>query len=75
MSFINPEASMKKRFIEENSYIKKKIYSFPIYPYRLLKSFYNLKNVEKFYLVKKFNQAMKKSWQNSHYYSKYPHTL
>jgi hypothetical protein len=58
-----------------DSYIKKKIYSFPIYPYRLLKSFYNLKNAKKFYLVKKFNQAMKKSWQNSHYYSKYPHTL
>jgi radical SAM superfamily enzyme YgiQ (UPF0313 family) len=58
-----------------NSYIKKKIYSFPIYPYRLLKSFYYLKNVEKFFLVKKFNQTMKKSWISSQYYSKYPHTL
>ncbi|OGP51707.1 MAG: hypothetical protein A2Y79_02190 [Deltaproteobacteria bacterium RBG_13_43_22] len=58
-----------------DSYIKKKIYSFPIYPYRLLKSFYNLKNGENFYLVKKFNQTMKKSWKSSHYYSKYPHTL
>jgi radical SAM superfamily enzyme YgiQ (UPF0313 family) len=58
-----------------DSYIKKNIYSFPIYPYRLLKSFFNLKNGENFSLVKKFNQIMKKSWENSHYYSKYPHSF
>ncbi len=58
-----------------DNYIKKRIYSFPVYPYRLLKSFYNLKSGTNFTLVKKFNQAMKKSWQTSHYYSTYPHTL
>ncbi len=56
------------------SYLKNSIYSFPAFPYRLLKSFCHLKGTN-FYITKKFNQALKKGWQNSHYYSKYPHTL
>jgi radical SAM superfamily enzyme YgiQ (UPF0313 family) len=70
-----PQGIDEETIYRGDSYIKKKIYSFPNYPYRLLKSFYNLKSRENFYLVKKFNQTMKKSWQHSHYYSKYPHTL
>lgn len=58
-----------------DNYIKKRIYSFPRYPYRMMKSMYSLKSGTNFYLVKKFNQTLKKSWQNSQYYSKYPHHL
>jgi len=54
-----------------NNYIKKKIYSFPIYQYRLLKSFMKLKNLTNLYTVFKMNQALKKSWLNSHYRQKY----
>jgi radical SAM superfamily enzyme YgiQ (UPF0313 family) len=53
---------------EGNNYIKKRIYSSPIYQYRLMKSLYNLKNLSNFYAIYKFNQALKKSWHHSHYY-------
>ncbi|MEW6184374.1 MAG: radical SAM protein [Thermodesulfobacteriota bacterium] len=58
-----------------DNFLKKRIYSFPTYPYRLMKSFVGLKNRESFFMVKKFNQTLKKSWQNAHYYNKYPHSL
>jgi len=54
-----------------DNYIKDRIYSFPTYQYRLMKSLYNLKNVTTCYSVYKFNQALKRSWQHSHYYKKY----
>ena len=57
-----------------NNYIKNRIYSFPTYPYRVLKSVFYLRNIPKIYATFKFNQALKKSWQNSHYYQKYPLT-
>lgn len=50
-----------------NNYIKERLYSFPQYQFRLLKSMINLKNVTNYYAVYKMNQALKKSWQNSHY--------
>jgi len=53
-----------------NNYIKTRIYSFPIFQYRLLKSLYSLRKVSNFYTIYKFNQALKKSWINSHYYKK-----
>lgn len=54
-----------------DNYIKNRIYSFPAYQYRLMKSLYNLKNVRNFYAIYKFNQALKRSWQHSHYYKDY----
>jgi radical SAM superfamily enzyme YgiQ (UPF0313 family) len=54
-----------------DNYIKDRIYSFPTYQYRLMKSLYNLKNITNCYSVYKFNQALKRSWQHSHYYKKY----
>ena len=51
-----------------NNYIKNKIYSFPFYQYRLLNSAYRIKNPANIYAIYKLNQALKKSWQNSHYY-------
>lgn len=58
-----------------NNYIKKSIYSFPNYPYRLVRSLLSLKNMTNFYATYKFNKALKKGWQNSHYYKSYPATL
>jgi len=54
-----------------DNYIKDRIYSFPTYQYRIMKSLYNLRNVPSSYAVYKFNRAFKKGWQNSHYYKKY----
>jgi radical SAM superfamily enzyme YgiQ (UPF0313 family) len=52
-----------------NNYIKHKIYSFPFYQYRLLKSAYHIKNLANLYAVCKVNQALKKSWRSTHYYN------
>jgi radical SAM superfamily enzyme YgiQ (UPF0313 family) len=54
-----------------DNYIKNRIYSFPTYQYRLMKSLHSLKNVRNFYAIYKFNQALKRSWQHSHYYKEY----
>lgn len=54
-----------------DNYIKNRIYSFPVYPYRLVSSFFALKNMHSFTAAVKLNQALKKSWKNSHYYKKY----
>jgi radical SAM superfamily enzyme YgiQ (UPF0313 family) len=55
-----------------NNYIKKSLYSFPAYPYRLLKSFIRLRSWPKAMMVYKLNQAYRKNWLNSHYRKKYP---
>lgn len=58
-----------------NNYIKNAIYRFPTYPYRLLRSFINLKNLPSSYASLKANQAYKKGWLNSHYFNKYPNSF
>lgn len=55
-----------------DNYIKKRIYSFPVFQYRFLKSFFSLKNMTNFYAIFKLNRALKRSWQNSHYFKNYP---
>jgi len=55
-----------------DNYIKNRIYSFPTYQYRILKSLYSLRNLTSFSAAYKLNKALKESWQNSHYYNKYP---
>jgi radical SAM superfamily enzyme YgiQ (UPF0313 family) len=64
---INAEAVYKG-----DNFIKDHIYSFPRYHYRLMKTLHNLKNLSNFYAAYKLNRALKKSWQHSHYYKKYP---
>ena len=49
-----------------NNYIKKRIYSFPFYQFRLLKSLICLKNIHNFACVYKFNKSYKNGWLNSH---------
>lgn len=58
-----------------NNYIKNSIYSFPAYQYRLMKSFFSLRNNKSFYATYKFNTALKKGWKNSHYYKDFPTDL
>jgi len=69
-----PRGVEEETIYRGDNFIKENIYSFPAYPYRLLKSFIFL-NRFNFYVVMKLNQAGKKSWQNSQYYLKYCHTL
>jgi len=51
-----------------DNYLKNRLYSFPVYPYRLLKSLFSLRKLFNFYAVFKLNQSMRKGWRNSHYY-------
>ncbi len=70
-----PQGLTEETIYRADSFLKKKIYSFPWYPARLAKSFFHLKSLHNFYVMRKLNQAGKRSWQNAHYYSKYPHYL
>jgi len=70
-----PREVQPKAIYIGNNYIKKRIYSFPAYQYRMLKSFFNLNNNTNFFATYKFNQALKKGWKNSHYYQDYPSDL
>ncbi len=56
-----------------DNYLKIRLYSFPVFYYRMIKSLLQIRNPYNFYVVYKLNKALKTSWQNSHYYSKYPH--
>lgn len=55
-----------------DNYVKNHIYSFPWNQYRIFKTFLSMKNLRNSYAVYRFNKALKKSWQGSHYYQKYP---
>ena len=63
-----PQGVEESTIYAGNNYIKNKIYSFPFYQYRLLNSAYRIKNPANIYAIYKLNQALKKSWQSSHYY-------
>lgn len=58
-----------------DNYIKKRLYSFPTYPIRLLRSFFWIRNPQRSFIVYKLNDALKRSWQNSHYRQAYPDHL
>lgn len=70
-----PREVQPKTIYIGNNYIKKRIYTFPAYQYRLLRSFFSLKNNTNFFATYKFNKALKKGWKNSHYYQDYPSDL
>jgi len=65
------ESEIDRIYMADN-YIKKRIYAFPTYPIRLFKSLLNLRSLKKFYAVYMMNRALKMSWENAHYYNKYP---
>jgi radical SAM superfamily enzyme YgiQ (UPF0313 family) len=55
-----------------SNYIKHRIYSFPNYQYRMVRSFFSLKNLHSFLMSYRANKAYKKGWLNSHYHKRYP---
>ena len=63
-----PQGVEESTIYAGNNHIKNKIYSFPFYQYRLLNSAYRIKDPANIYAIYKLNQALKKSWQSSHYY-------
>jgi len=67
-----PEGVAPETIYIGDNYVKNRIYSFPWNQYRILKSFLSMRNPRNFYAVYRFNKALKKSWQGSHYFRKYP---
>jgi len=55
-----------------NNYLKHRIYTFPNYQYRMIRSFFTIKNLNAFLITYKANKAYKKGWMNSHYHKQYP---
>jgi len=66
-----PEGTTEDTIYMGNNYLKKSIYSFPAYQYRLIRAFFKLKNITNTYTVYKMNKALKRSWLHSHYSRKY----
>jgi radical SAM superfamily enzyme YgiQ (UPF0313 family) len=58
-----------------DNYLKKRIYSFPRYQLRLLKSLLSVRKPTNVVAIFKFNKALKKAWKGSHYYTEYSQTL
>lgn len=52
------------------NYIRSKIYSPTIFPYRMARSLLSLKNLDSFYAIYRMNKVYRKGWQGSHYYNK-----
>jgi len=67
-----PEGVEPETIYIGDNYVKQYLYSFPWNQYRILKSFFSIKNPKNAYAVYRFNKALKKSWQGSHYFRKYP---
>jgi radical SAM superfamily enzyme YgiQ (UPF0313 family) len=67
----NPAGVEAETIYIGDNYLKNRLYSFPVYQYRMLRSFFNLRNLLNFHTVFKLNQSMRKSWRNSHYYKTY----
>ena len=68
----NPVAVTSETIYTGQNFLKNRLYSFPFYQYRMIKSFFSIKRPSNYYASLKFNQALKKGWKNSHYFRKYP---
>lgn len=71
----NPVGIKPESVYVGNNYIKHRIYTFPDYPRRLVRSFLGLKNFRNFVATYMLNRALKKSWMNAHYYNEYRNSL
>jgi len=58
-----------------DNYIKNCIYNPWAFAYRMVRSFFHLRNFSCFYAVYIFNKALKRSWKNSSYYRRKPAEL
>lgn len=67
---IKPEGTTVDAIYDGNNYIKRRLYSFPTFQWRMLRSLIHLKNPYAFYASYRANKGLKRSWQNSQYYQK-----
>ncbi|HON59574.1 MAG TPA: radical SAM protein [Smithella sp.] len=58
-----------------SNHIKNKLYSFPNYQIRMLKSLFKIRKTINWFAIYKINEGYKKAWKNSHYFLNYPHVL
>ena len=58
-----------------DNFVKHHLYSFPRNQYRLLKSLLGIRKVSTFVAIYRFNKAVRKGWQGSHYFGDYPATF
>lgn len=65
-----PEGVTAGQIYEGNNRIKNRIYSFPAFHLRMMRSFLSLRGGQSFYAVYKYNKALRKGWQHSHYYER-----
>ncbi len=68
-----PNGIEKETVYIGDNLIKRNLYAFPAYQMRMLKSFFKLKKKHSIITTYKLNQALKKSWEQSHYFKAYPH--
>jgi radical SAM superfamily enzyme YgiQ (UPF0313 family) len=55
-----------------NNYVKRHVYSFPVFQYRMLKSLLSVKRPLRVAIIRRYNKSLKKAWQGSHYYREDP---
>ncbi|MCG6538238.1 MAG: radical SAM protein, partial [Syntrophales bacterium LBB04] len=67
---IQPRGTTAEIIYEGDNHIKHRLYSFPTFQRRMLRSLFCLRSAQSFYAVYKFNKGLKRSWQSSHYYKK-----
>jgi radical SAM superfamily enzyme YgiQ (UPF0313 family) len=67
-----PDEASAETIYAGNNYLKSRLYTFPGYQTRLLKSLFGLKGGYRFYSLYKLNQALKRNWMNSHYFDDKP---
>ncbi len=67
---IQPKGATAEIIYEGNNHIKDRIYSFPAFQRRMLRSLFCLRNAHSFYAIYKYNKGLKRGWQNAHYYQK-----
>ena len=67
---IQPRGTTAETIYEGDNHIKNRLYSFPTFQLRILRSLFSLRNAYSFYAVYKFNKGLKKGWKNAHYYKK-----
>ena len=74
MSYLvyRPEETSAETIYGGDNYLKSRLYSFPHYQMRLLRSLMTIRQTYPFLSIYKMNQALKASWMKSHYFKSQP---
>lgn len=65
-----PKGTTAEIIYEGNNHVKNRLYSFPTFQLRMLRSLFCLRSAYSFRAVYNYNKALKKGWENAHYYKK-----